>query len=49
MEAIKPDEGISLGAKIMSEHLNLFIDLSDHAKHTEIMVEKEEDKEGKSA
>lgn len=40
--SIKPDEAISLGAKIMSEHLNLFIDLSDHAKHTEIMVEKEE-------
>ena len=28
----------------MSEHLNLFIDLSDQAKHTEIMVEKEETK-----
>ena len=39
---IKPDEAISLGAKVMSEHLNLFIDLSDQARHTEIMVEKEE-------
>ncbi|HEX3027755.1 MAG TPA: DNA-directed RNA polymerase subunit alpha C-terminal domain-containing protein, partial [Clostridia bacterium] len=37
----------SLGAKIMSEHLNLFIDLSDHAKHAEIMVEKEETKKVK--
>jgi len=45
--SIKPDEAISLGAKIMSEHLNLFIDLSDHAKHTEIMVEKEETKKEK--
>jgi DNA-directed RNA polymerase subunit alpha len=45
--SIKPDEGISLGAKILSEHLNLFIDLSDHAKHTEIMVEKEETKKEK--
>jgi len=44
---IKPDEAVSLGAKIMSEHLNLFIDLSDHAKHTEIMVEKEETKKEK--
>jgi DNA-directed RNA polymerase subunit alpha len=44
---IKPDEAISLGAKILSEHLNLFIDLSDHAKHTEIMVEKEETKKEK--
>ena len=31
----------------MSEHLNLFIDLSDQAKHTEIMVEKEETKKEK--
>jgi DNA-directed RNA polymerase subunit alpha len=45
--SLKPDEAISLGAKIMSEHLNLFIDLSDQAKHTEIMVEKEETKKEK--
>jgi DNA-directed RNA polymerase subunit alpha len=45
--SIKPDEAISLGAKIISEHLNLFIDLSDQAKHTEIMVEKEETKKEK--
>jgi DNA-directed RNA polymerase subunit alpha len=45
--SIKPDEAISLGAKILSEHLNLFIDLSDNAKHTEIMVEKEETKKEK--
>ena len=45
--SIKPDEAISLGSKIMSEHLNLFIDLSDQAKHTEIMVEKEETKKEK--
>lgn len=44
---IKPDEAISLGAKILSEHLNLFIDLSDQAKNTEIMVEKEETKKEK--
>lgn len=45
--SIKSDEAISLGAKILSEHLNLFIDLSDQAKHTEIMVEKEETKKEK--
>lgn len=44
---VKPDEAISLGAKILSEHLNLFIDLSEQAKHTEIMVEKEETKKEK--
>jgi DNA-directed RNA polymerase subunit alpha len=44
---ISPDEAISLGAKIMSEHLNLFINLSEKQKHTEIMVEKEETKKEK--
>jgi DNA-directed RNA polymerase subunit alpha len=37
---ITPDEAISLGAKILSEHLNLFIDLTEEARNTEIMVEK---------
>jgi len=40
---IKPDEATSLGAKIMSEHLNLFIDMTDSITGVEIMVEKEED------
>jgi len=40
---IKPDEATSLGAKIMSEHLNLFIDMTDSINGVEIMVEKEED------
>ncbi len=44
---LKPDESMSLGAKIMSEHLNLFIELSEQAKNTEIMVEKEETKKEK--
>ena len=39
---IKPDEAISLAAKILNDHLALFIDLSDNAKNTEIMVEKGE-------
>ncbi|MBE7011706.1 MAG: DNA-directed RNA polymerase subunit alpha [Ruminococcaceae bacterium] len=41
---INPPDAVSLGAKIMNEHLNLFIDLSDSAKNTEIMVEKEQNK-----
>jgi DNA-directed RNA polymerase subunit alpha len=35
-------EAISYGAKILNEHLNLFVDLSDKAKDVEIMVEREE-------
>ena len=35
-------EAVSLGAKILNEHLNLFVDLSDEAKNAEIMVEREE-------
>ena len=41
---INPPDAVSLGAKIMNEHLNLFIDLSESAKNTEIMVEKEQNK-----
>ncbi|MCL2837521.1 MAG: DNA-directed RNA polymerase subunit alpha [Oscillospiraceae bacterium] len=44
---IDPSDAISLGAKIMNEHLNLFIDLSENAKNAEIMVEKEENKKEK--
>ncbi len=35
-------EAISLGAKILNGHLNLFVDLSDEAKNAEIMIEREE-------
>lgn len=44
---ITPDDSVSLGAKILNEHLSLFIDLSDNTKHTEIMIEKEENKKEK--
>ena len=44
---IKPDEAISLAAKIMNDLLRLFVDLSDDAKNTEIIVEKEENKKEK--
>nr|MBP3598491.1 DNA-directed RNA polymerase subunit alpha [Eubacterium sp.] len=40
---LEPDEAISLAAKVMSEHLNTFIDLSEKAKMAEVIVEKEED------
>jgi DNA-directed RNA polymerase, alpha subunit len=41
--AMMPDEAVSFAAKVLSEHLNLFINLSENAKTAEIMVEKEED------
>lgn len=45
--SIKPYEALSLAAKVMTEHLNLFIDLSETARNTQIMIEKEESKKGK--
>ena len=37
---LAPDEAVSLAAKVLSEHLNLFIDLSENAKSVDVMVEK---------
>jgi DNA-directed RNA polymerase subunit alpha len=45
--SIRPDEAVSLAAKIMTEHLMLFVGLTDKVKDTEIMVEKEDDKKEK--
>jgi len=45
--SISPPDAVSLGAKILNEHFNLFIDLSDSAKNAEIMIEKEESKKEK--
>lgn len=45
--SISPQEGMSLAAKVLEEHLKLFIDLSEHIGNVEIMVEKEEDKKEK--
>ena len=42
-----PDEAVSLAAKVLSEHLSLFIDLSENAKSAEVMIEKESDEKGK--
>ncbi len=44
---LTPTEAVSLAAKILNEHLNLFIELSDNAMNAEIMVEKEETKKVK--
>jgi DNA-directed RNA polymerase subunit alpha len=44
---ISAREAISLGAKILNEHLNLFVELSDEAKKAEIMVESKETKKEK--
>ena len=46
--SISPKEGISIGAKIMQAHLNLFIQLTDSTDGLEIMVEKEEDQKEKA-
>ena len=40
--SLKADEALSLAAKVMTEHLALFIDLSEATKNTQVMVEKEE-------
>ncbi|CAM4341788.1 DNA-directed RNA polymerase subunit alpha [Bacillus manliponensis] len=45
--SIGPKEAISLGAKILTEHLNIFVGLTDEAQNAEIMVEKEEDQKEK--
>lgn len=39
---LAPDEAVSLAAKVLSEHLNSFIDLSENAKTAEVMVQKED-------
>ena len=39
---LEPDEAVSLAAKVLSEHLNLFIDLSENARTAEVMIEKED-------
>jgi len=45
--SLKPYEALSLAAKVMVGHLELFIDLSETAKNTQVMVEKEESKKEK--
>lgn len=45
--SITPVEAVSLSAKIMTEHLMLFVNLSQAVSNTEIMVEKEEESKNK--
>ncbi len=40
---LSPEDSVSLAAKVLSEHLNLFVDLSDAASRTEVMSAKKED------
>ncbi len=46
--SITPSEGVSIGAKIMQEHLSLFVELTDSTEGMEIMVEKEENQKEKA-
>jgi len=45
--SIGPKDAIALGSKILTEHLNIFVGLTDEAKNAEIMYEKEEDQKDK--
>ncbi|WP_096155947.1 MULTISPECIES: DNA-directed RNA polymerase subunit alpha [Bacillus] len=45
--SIGAQEAAALGAKILTEHLNIFVGLTDEAQNAEIMVEKEEDQKEK--
>ena len=46
---IAPDEAVSLAAKVLSEHLSVFIDLSENAKNVDVMIEKEDNKTEKAS
>ena len=46
--SVSPEEGVSIGAKIMQEHLSLFMSLDDTANGLEFMVEKEENQKEKA-
>ncbi|WP_288657944.1 DNA-directed RNA polymerase subunit alpha [uncultured Limosilactobacillus sp.] len=40
--SLTPTEAVSLGAKILTEHLAIFVDLTEEAQNSQVMVEKEE-------
>ena len=44
---IQPDEAVSLAAKVLNEHLSLFIDLSDRGIEAQVMADKPMDPKGK--
>ena len=45
---ISAQEAVSLGAKILTDHLNLFVDLSDEARETETLIDHPDDGKGKT-
>ena len=45
--SLKPYEALSLAAKVMTGHLELFVELSETAKNTQVMIEKEESRKEK--
>lgn len=44
---LAPDESVSLAAKVLSEHLSLFIDLSESAQNVDVMIDKDDDEKAK--
>lgn len=46
--SINPEQSLSLAAKILSEHLDIFVNLTEEARDAEIMVEKEETEKEKN-
>jgi len=46
--SIEPQKGVSYGAKIMQEHLDLFVGLTESVSNVEIMVAKEDDQKEKA-
>ena len=44
---ITPEDSVSLGSKILTDHLNLFVNLTENAKRTEVMIEKDSTKKEK--
>jgi len=45
--SVRPEEAVSIGAKIFTEHLNIFVGLTEEVKDVEMLVEKEEDQKEK--
>ena len=45
--SLKAHEALSLAAKVMTSHLNIFIDLSEATRNTQVMIEKEESQKEK--
>ncbi len=45
---IAPDEAVSLAARVLAEHLNLFVDLSERGQAATVITEKPDDNKGKA-